>query len=74
MKLEEIKDAILEGKKVFWKNIGYEVIKGKFEYLIVWDLGGRSENCTGLTHTDGITMNGEEEDFFCYEGRVNNDT
>ncbi len=63
MNLQEIKDAIEKGHRVYWKNKGYEVIKGKYEYLIIWNQGGRDENCTGLTHRDGVTMNGEEDDF-----------
>ena len=61
MKLNEIKEAVDLGKTVCWSNQLYEVVKGKAGYFI---------HCTsndyyiGLTHTDNITMNGEEEDFF----------
>lgn len=63
MTLQEIKDAIADGKRVFWKNEGYEVLKSKgcWEYMIVFHPNG---NCIGLTWQDGKTMNGEEEDFF----------
>lgn len=60
MTLEEIKAAVDAGKTVCWSNEGYKVIKGKYEYLIVW----RGENAIGLTHQDGVTMNGREDQFF----------
>lgn len=64
MTLQEIKSAIFHGKKVFWKNKGY-VVTGKLNNLnIVYAGGGLNENCIGLTWSDGITLNGEEEDFF----------
>jgi hypothetical protein len=68
MNLQEIKDAIEAGKKVYWSNKGYEVVKGKYEYLIIWNRGGRDENCIGLTHRDGITVNGKENEFFIDNG------
>ncbi len=69
MNLQEIKAAIEQGKKVYWSNRGYEVIKdvfkdGTFQYLIAWNQGGRDENYIGLTWRDGVTLNGEEKDFF----------
>ena len=64
MNLQEIKDAVDAGKKVFWSNDGYEVIKGDYEYLIVWNRGGRDEYYIGLTHKDGVTMNGREAQFY----------
>ena len=68
MKLKEIKQAIQEGKKVFWANRNYEVIKDSIgQYLIKCRLNG---HCIGLTWLDNSTMNGEEKDFFC-EGNVN---
>ena len=67
MKLTEIKQAIQEGKKVFWANTNYEVIKDNIgQYLIKCRLNGR---CIGLTWLDNSTMNGEEKDFFC-EGSI----
>jgi hypothetical protein len=64
MTLQEIKNAVDQGKTVHWSNAGYKVIKGKHEYLIGWDVGGRRENYIGLTQGDGVTMNGEESEFF----------
>lgn len=61
MNLQQIKQAIAEGKKVHWANNSYEVIKDKIgQYLIVHERG----NCIGLTWQDGVTLNGEEKDFF----------
>lgn len=74
MTLQEIKKAITQGKQVFWKTEGYRVIRiGMFrdsvaldddssnQYLIKCDYNG---HCIGLTWTDGVTMNGKEEEFF----------
>ena len=64
MNLQEIKQAIEEGKKVYWSNTSYEVIKGKFDYLITYVPTG---NAIGLTWQDGTTLNGNERDFFMDE-------
>lgn len=62
MTLEQIKTSIDQGKKVYWKNLAYDVIKDKIgQYLIVCNLNNYT---IGLTWLDGITMNGEESDFF----------
>lgn len=62
MNLQQIKQAIEEGKKVHWANRAYDVIKDSVgQYLIICNLNGY---CIGLTHLDGITLNGEEKDFF----------
>jgi hypothetical protein len=67
MTLTQIKEAIAAGKTVCWANDGYTVIKGKFDYLIGWNVGGRGANYIGLTHTDGITLNGREDQFYIKE-------
>ena len=62
MTLQEIKQAIEQGKKVNWSNNLYEVIKDKNnEYLIHCKGNG---HCIGLTWRDGVTMNGNEKDFY----------
>lgn len=62
MNLQQIKQAIEEGKKVYWSNTMYEVIKcPKNDYLIRCS---SNNYCIGLTWADDITMNGKEEDFF----------
>lgn len=61
MKLQEIKDSVLAGKKVYWANKAYEV-RFKFDqWYIYCTLNG---NTIGLTWRDGITLNGKEEEFF----------
>ena len=66
MKLQEIKDAVLAGRTVHWKNAGYRVIHALKigEFLIRFDY---NESMTGLTWADGVTMNEREEDFFLGE-------
>lgn len=60
MTVSEIKKAIEEGKKVFWCNELYKVIKDtKGQYLIKCN-----DHCIGLTYNDGVTLNGKEEQFF----------
>ena len=65
MTLEEIKKALAEGKRVYWRHKGYEVIKDSVgQYLIVYHKGGRDESSIGLTWSDGTTLNGNEDEFF----------
>ena len=62
MKLEEIKASVESGKTVHWAQEQYRVIKAdNGGWLIMCDTNG---HCIGLTHLDGVTMNGKEEDFF----------
>ena len=63
MNLNEIKQAIKDGKKVYWSNTLYEVKKWKDEdkYDIICNANGY---CIGLTWQDGKTLNGKEKDFF----------
>jgi hypothetical protein len=62
MRLEEIKQALAEGRKVYHGNKNYEVIQDKIgQYLIVCSFNGYT---IGLTHSDKQTMNGKESDFF----------
>ena len=66
MKASEIRRALDEGLRVFWADRSYEVIKGKLsgDYFIRSAVTG---HCIGLTHYDGITLNGKESDFFIDE-------
>ena len=67
MNLQEIKQAIEAGKKVYWSNTSYEVIKDKIgQYLIKCTNG----SAIGLTWQDGTTMNGKEKDFFTEEQNI----
>jgi hypothetical protein len=65
MNLAEIQTAVESGTHVYWSNVGYEVIKDTSlpdpQWLIYFWPNGHS---IGLTWQDGITMNGNEEDFF----------
>lgn len=64
MTLNEIKAAVDAGKKVFWSNLNYEVIKSSDSYLI----RSKSNNhYIGLTWRDGTTLNGREDEFFVYQ-------
>jgi hypothetical protein len=62
MKLQEIKQAIEDGKTVNWSNSLYEVVKSKYGELLI--RCKNNDHCIGLTWQDGVTMNGKEEDFF----------
>lgn len=67
MTLEQIKTAVRAGRAVHWKSRAYEVRMsigrrtGNEQWLIVCTL---NNYCIGLTHLDGVTMNGAEADFF----------
>ena len=66
MTLQEIKDAVRSGKKVYWANKGYEVRlhhfrNGDEQWLITFTPNNHS---IGLTHLDGVTINGAPEEFF----------
>ena len=62
MTLDEIKQAIAEGRKVYHHNKNYEVIRDNLgQYLIVCSI---NDYTIGLTHSDKQTMNGKEADFF----------
>lgn len=65
MDAEQIKAAINAGKKVYWSNEGYEVIKDSIgQFLIKCTHNG---HCIGLTWADGKTLNGQPEHFFILE-------
>lgn len=63
MTLAEIKRAIEEGLRVCWMNQSYEVVRSEAlgEYFISCPATGSSIR---LTHADGRTLNGKEEEFF----------
>ena len=82
MTLEEIKQAIEDGRTVCWASTMYEVNKGitichhydcghpakSTPYYIIICI--QNQNVIGLTHRDEITMNGKEEDFFINDGEL----
>ena len=62
MRLDEIMYTLEIGGKVYWHNDNYEVIKDSIgQYLIHSRF---NDYYIGLTHSDGKTMNGKEEDFY----------
>jgi hypothetical protein len=62
MNLQEIKQAIEQGKNVKWTNDNYNVIKdNKNQYLIICE---NNNHTIGLFWADEKTLNGKEEDFY----------
>lgn len=62
MSLNEIKQAVLSGKTVYWCNGLYEVIRDRFDrWLIVCNANG---SAIGLTWRDGETLNGCPGEFY----------
>ena len=63
MKLSEIRRAVDEGLKVHWQNREYQVVRSSVDpsYLIRSKATG---HCIGLTWADGVTLNGNDEEFF----------
>lgn len=62
MTLQEIKDAVLAGQTVHWRNEAYEVMRDKVgQWFIVCRFNG---SLCGLTWADGVTMSEKPEDFF----------
>jgi hypothetical protein len=63
MELEEIKRKVDDGYLVNWFNNQYHVVKDKLgRYLIHCPA---TNYYVGLTWTDGKTMNGDPEEFYC---------
>jgi len=62
MNLSEIKQAIKDGKEVRWSNNGYKVYQDSIgQYLITFM---PNDYTIGLTWLDGVTLNGDEKDFY----------
>lgn len=61
MTLDEIKNALKKGLTVYWSNEAYIVYEDRIGHYLIEHLNG---SCIGLTHVDGITLNGDECDFF----------
>jgi hypothetical protein len=66
MKLAEIKKAVKDGNKVYWTSENYEIrtcfLHNMEENFYIYCVSNGS--IIGLVHADGITMNGEESDFY----------
>lgn len=62
MTLEQIKGAVALGLSVKWSNNGYDVIRDSLgQFLIKYAPTGY---CFGLTRADGVTLNGDESQFY----------
>jgi hypothetical protein len=69
MTLQEIKSAVDRGQSVKWANQLYDVIKDSLgQYLIICS---SNQYTTGLTHTDGKTLNGRSSEFYISKGKRN---
>lgn len=61
MSTNEIKAAVEAGRTVHWASPAYTVIK---DSIGQWFIRHVSGHLIGLTHADGLTLNGKPEDFF----------
>lgn len=65
MTLPEIKNAVRQGKEVYWLTPAYRVTTDKNQqWMIKCLLNGHS---IGLTWYDGTTLNAPEDEFFVNE-------
>ncbi len=72
MTLEEIKQAVLDGKTVHWSNDSYKVLyqpygtinRLKDDPADRWIISCSNGHSIGLTWSDGVTLNGKENDFY----------
>lgn len=64
--LADIKDAVRAGLEVRWATDNYKVVANQRgdQFYIVSQFNGYT---IGLTHTDGVTMNGKIEEFYIKE-------
>ena len=62
MTLQEIKNAVNDGKRVCWASTGYEVLYDEVGQWLIWCR--MNDNYIGLTHRDEVTLNGREDQFF----------
>ena len=66
MTIKKIKQAVNNGKNVYWSNTAYEVIKDNIgQYLIHCTINGHCIGLHGLKGTEYENiLNGKEKDFF----------
>lgn len=65
MTLKDIKEKVDAGFRVCWATPAYEVVHDEVDQWLIWCVD--NDNYIGLTHADGITMNGSEDQFFVDE-------
>lgn len=59
----QIIELLYQGFRVYWKTKAYEV---KRDHLGQYNIVSWYHNSTiGLTHQDGVTLNGKPDEFFC---------
>jgi len=64
MNLVEIQTAVRSGLEVCWKTPFYRVVRSEpDDYFLIKCLP--NGNCIGLAWADGVTLNGNPEDFYC---------
>lgn len=63
MTLNEIKTAVYAGQRVYWADKGHEVVHDNVGQWLIRCVDG-NDCFTGLTWTDGKTLNGKPEEFF----------
>ena len=64
MTLDEIKQAVSDGRTVHWCNPAYTVkLDSIGQWLIAYE-GVIGSNCIGLTWSDGTTVNGRPDEFY----------
>lgn len=61
MTLAEIQAAVLNRRTVHWANASYRVER---DALGQWLIVCRNGSTIGLTWRDGVTLNGDPDDFF----------
>ena len=67
MNVNEIKAAVNAGKNVCWAGDAYEVKKyAGDDWCIVCSINGYT---VGLTWRDGVTLNGDENQFYIYDDK-----
>ena len=64
MTLSQIKQAVDSGLTVHWATPSYTVIKDNHDRWLIKCTNG---HCIGLTWLDGVTLNGNEDQFYIGE-------
>ncbi len=67
MTVDEIKEAVKSGRRVYWKNFAYRVICDSIgQWLVKYEPTGY---CWGLTNMSGV-LSGQGEDFFIHDSQT----